>query len=146
MLRVPVPDSLNATARSRLMRRVRVRDTAPEMLLRRAMWAAGIRGWRVHVRVLPGTPDVAFVGLRLAVFVDGAFWHGHPDYYRGQSGPFWDEKIERNRERDRRVDAELSGLGWHVLRLWDFEVERQTDECVARVRSAMDALKAPHRG
>lgn len=65
---------------------------------------------------------MAWIGLRVALFVDGAFWHGHPDYYRGQSGEFWDKKIAGNRARDDRVNAELSGLGWRVIRLWDFEV------------------------
>jgi DNA mismatch endonuclease (patch repair protein) len=64
-----------------------------------------------------------FRAARVAVFVDGAFWHGHPDYYRGQSGAFWDEKIARNRRRDERVNAKLRESGWEVVRLWDFEVE-----------------------
>jgi DNA mismatch endonuclease (patch repair protein) len=123
------------------MARVRTRDTAPEVALRRALWAAGVRGWRVHPRV-PGRPDLAFVGARVAVFVDGAFWHGHPDYYRGQSGAFWDAKIKRNRERDERVNAELDDLGWHVVRIWDFEVERALDDCVDRVLLALRATPA----
>jgi DNA mismatch endonuclease (patch repair protein) len=81
------------------------------------------------------------------VFVDGAFWHGHPDYYHGQSGPFWDEKIERNRQRDRLVDAELTALGCEVVRLWDFEVERTPGACVERVVAALerDRDSAPAR-
>lgn len=124
------------------MSRVRVRDTAPELLLRRALWAAGVRGYRLHVAKLPGKPDVAFIGPKLAVFVDGAFWHGHPDYYHGQSGPFWDTKIQTNRERDARVNAQLASLGWEVLRLWDFEVEKDPAACVARVATALDQSRA----
>ncbi len=120
------------------MARVRVRDTAPELLLRRALWAAGVRGWRLHLKTLPGKPDVAFVGRKLAVFVDGAFWHGHPDYYHGQSGPFWDAKIATNRERDARVNAQLESLGWEVLRLWDFEVEKDPEACAARVSASLN--------
>lgn len=119
------------------MARVRVRDTAPEIALRRGLWAAGLRGWRLQRR-LPGRPDLAFGRERVAVFVDGAFWHGHPDYYYGQSGEFWDSKIARNRARDERVNRELADLGWTVLRLWDFEVERELDTCVARVKAALD--------
>lgn len=119
------------------MSRVRTRDTAPEIELRRALWAAGVRGWRLHSRKVPGRPDVAWLGRRLAVFVDGAFWHGHPDYYRGQSGKFWDEKIERNRKRDERVTGELIEAGWTVLRFWDFEVERRPEQCVAAVCAAL---------
>ena len=87
-------------------------------------------------RVL-GRPDLAWIGRRVAVFVDGAFWHGHPDYYWGQSGKFWDEKIARNRARDERVNRELIEAGWTVVRLWDFEVERNLPVCVERVTQAL---------
>jgi DNA mismatch endonuclease (patch repair protein) len=91
----------------------------------------------LHPRRVFGRPDLAWLGRRVAVFVDGAFWHGHPDYYRGQSGEFWDEKIERNRKRDERVTEELVDDGWTVLRFWDFEVERQPARCVASVRTTL---------
>ena len=139
-------DSLDPAARSRLMSRVRVRDTAPELLLRRALWAAGVRGWRLHSKKLPGKPDLAFFSCKLAVFVDGAFWHGHPAYYHGQSGPFWDAKIAGNRERDERVNLELASLGWEVVRLWDFEVEKDAAACVARVCSALEARRGVGSG
>jgi DNA mismatch endonuclease (patch repair protein) len=122
------------------MARVRNKDTAPELALRRALYAAGERGWRCHPRKVPGRPDIAFIGRKVAVFVDGAFWHGHPDYYRGQSGPFWDEKIARNRARDKRVDAELKALGWRVIRVWDFELKQDLEGSVGRV---MRAARAP---
>lgn len=120
------------------MARVRQRDTAPELALRRALWAAGLRGWRCHPKGIPGRPDLAWIGRRCAVFVDGAFWHGHPDYYWGQSGKFWDEKIARNRARDARVDSELEAAGWAVVRVWDFEVERDPAACVERVAAAIE--------
>ncbi len=130
-------DPLSSDRRSALMSRVRTKDTAPELLLRHALWAAGLRGWRLHPKRVPGRPDLAWIGRRLAIFVDGAFWHGHPDYYHGQSGAFWDEKIARNRARDERVNRELSETGWTVIRLWDFEVERDTGACVERVQEAL---------
>jgi DNA mismatch endonuclease, patch repair protein len=131
-----MPDRLTPDQRSRLMSRVRTRNTAPEVALRRALWARGIRGWRLHRR-LPGRPDLTFGRARICVFVDGAFWHGHPEHYWGQSGEFWDAKIARNRARDETVNAELSGLGWTVLRLWDFEVEQDLEGCVSRIREAL---------
>lgn len=137
-----VPDALTQERRSRLMSRVRTRDTKPEMLLRRALWAAGLRGWRLHPKTVPGRPDLAWLGRRVAVFVDGAFWHGHPDSYWGQSGKFWDEKIARNRARDVQINAQLVECGWCVVRLWDFEVEREVGPCVERVRSAWEAADA----
>ena len=131
-----MPDHLTKAERSKLMARVRTRDTAPEVALRRALWAAGLRGWRIHPRVT-GKPDFAWRARRIAVFVDGAFWHGHPDYYHGQSGAFWDAKIERNRARDERVNTELREQGWKVVRVWDFEVARDLSGCVERVRVAL---------
>lgn len=130
-------DAMTPGERSGLMSRVKTRNTAPELALRRAMWRAGIRGWRLHPKQVPGKPDVAWIGRRVAVFVDGAFWHGHPDHYWGQSGPFWDAKIARNRDRDELVNAELTVAGWAVVRLWDFEVLRDPDECVSKIRAAL---------
>lgn len=122
------------------MSKVKTRDTAPELALRQALWRAGVRGWRLHPRRTPGRPDLAWIGRRVAVFVDGAFWHGHPDYYWGQSGEFWNEKIERNRRRDERVTGELVDEGWTVLRFWDFEVEGEVHRCVDSVRAALSSL------
>src|SRR4051812_36931263 len=79
-----MPDALTTERRSALMARVRTEDTAPELAFRRALWAAGVRGWRCHPKRVTGRPDFAWLGRRVAVFVDGAFWHGHPHYYRGQ--------------------------------------------------------------
>lgn len=122
---------------------VKGRDTGPELLLRRALWAAGARGWRCHRKSLPGSPDLAFGRARLAVFVDGAFWHGHPKkWWLGRSGPYWDAKIARNVARDRRVDAELEARGWRVIRLWDFEIENDP-RAAAELVTAMLREAAP---
>jgi DNA mismatch endonuclease, patch repair protein len=134
-----MPDALSQAERSALMSRVKTRDTAPEVALRRALWAAGVRGWRLHPRTVPGKPDLAWIGRRIAVFVDGAFWHGHPDFYWGQSGPFWDAKIARNQTRDERVNAQLIEQGWRVVRIWDFEIEQKLETCVAQVARAMES-------
>lgn len=131
-------DRLTPEKRSALMSRVRTRDTAPELALRKALWAHGARGWRLHPKGVPGKPDITWTGRHVAVFVDGAFWHGHPDYYWGQSGEFWNAKIKRNRARDRQVDAELKQAGWTVLRFWDFEVEQHPEQCVEQIAVALD--------
>src|SRR4051794_39700592 len=120
------------------MSRIRSRNTKPELALRSALWASGLRGWRVHAKTLPGKPDLAFTRWRIAVFVDGCFWHGHPDFFTpGKSGSYWDAKIERTKERDRQANEALSAAGWTVLRFWDFEVEQDLDRCVAEVRDAL---------
>jgi DNA mismatch endonuclease (patch repair protein) len=133
-----VPDTYPADVRSRVMAQVKGADTGPELLLRRTLWAMGVRGWRCHRTDLPGKPDLAFGKALLAVFVDGGFWHGHPSkYWPGRSGPYWDAKIARNRERDRRTNRALQRLGWRVLRLWDFEVDKDPEEAAVRVVTAL---------
>jgi DNA mismatch endonuclease (patch repair protein) len=126
-------DTRSPEKRRQIMSAVRQRDTKPELELRRALYSAGIRGWRCHFPV-PGKPDLSWPGLKLAVFVDGAFWHGHPSRHKpGRSGSYWDTKIAGNVARDRRVDEELARDGWKVVRLWDFEVERDTASAVQKI-------------
>lgn len=121
------------------MAAVKSRNTSPEIALRRALHAVGVRGWRCHYKRAPGSPDLAWPRRRVAVFVDGAFWHGHPSRHKpGRSGRYWDEKIRANVARDRRADRELAELGWRVVRFWDFEVRRDLKGCVACVLAALD--------
>lgn len=118
------------------MAAVRSSDTAPELLLRRALFARGVRGWRCHYKRAPGRPDVAWPKRRVAVFVDGAFWHGHPSRHKpGRSGQYWDDKIKANVSRDRRVDQELADRGWRSIRLWDFEVSANPEAAAERVEA-----------
>jgi DNA mismatch endonuclease, patch repair protein len=120
------------------MAAVRSTDTRPELQLRRALFAAGVRGWRCPYRGAAGKPDLAWPSLRVAVFVDGAFWHGHPSRHKpGRSGEYWDQKIARNVARDRANDRALRNAGWIVLRVWDFEVARELDGVLGRVSAAL---------
>jgi DNA mismatch endonuclease, patch repair protein len=127
-------DTRTKVDRRRIMAAVRQRDTMPEMELRRALFSAGIRGWRCNYGRVPGRPDIAWPSMRVALFVDGAFWHGHPSRHRpGRSGKYWDVKIAGNVARDRRVDGELRMAGWEVIRIWDFEIYRSMDKVVEEV-------------
>lgn len=114
-------DRLSPEDRSRVMSRVRGHDTKPELVLRRALHARGFR-YRLHVRNLPGRPDLVFSRYSAVVFVHGCFWHGHDCHlFRMPSTreEFWKDKIERNRERDRKNRAELLDHGWRVLEVWE---------------------------
>ena len=127
-------DFLTPEVRSRVMARIKSKDTGPELALRRALYAAGLRGWRCHPRSIPGKPDIAFIRWETAVFVDGRFWHGHPDYFTfGKSGRYWDDKISRTQARDQAANEALAARGWSVLRFWDFEVEQDAATCVERI-------------
>ena len=120
------------------MAAVKGKNTKPEVALRRALFKAGARGWRAHYKGAAGTPDLAWPALKVAVFVDGAFWHGHPSRHKpGRSGVYWDRKIAANVERDRRVDQTLGGAEWLVLRAWDFEVQRDLTEVTDRILQAL---------
>lgn len=115
-------DVFTPEKRSAVMRRVKGRDTAPEMKVRRMLRAAGI-GYRLGGCGLPGRPDVVMKGRKVVLFVHGCFWHGH-DCPRGARKPqtnaeYWITKIERNRARDRRVAAALSAAGWRVVTVWE---------------------------
>lgn len=119
------------------MSRIRSRDTGPEILLRRAVWAAGLR-YRVHAK-LPGHPDLSFSAARLAVFVDGCFWHGCPLHSKPPSTNqgYWGPKLARNEARDRQAEARLADMGWSVIRLWEHEVRRDIAGSVERILSAV---------
>lgn len=121
------------------MRRIRSKDTKPEIILRRALWKRGIR-YRKNVRVLPGTPDIVIAGRKIAVFIDGDFWHarGHrenPGEEVASNQPFWRKKLARNVERDREVNDALTEMGWLVLRFWASDVEKN----LARVLVEIEA-------
>lgn len=135
-----MPDTYPPEVRSRVMARVKGRETGPELALRRALWAAGLRGWRLHRKDLPGRPDVIFPSARVAVFVDGAFWHGHPRKFRpGASGDYWDAKIARNMARDKKANRELKRAGWKVIRLWDFDVVANPEKVARRIMRLVGA-------
>ena len=99
------------------------------------MWAAGLRGWRRTARVERTRPDFAFPRYRLAVFVDGCFWHGCPQCCRrpATNTSYWHSKLDRNIERDGQQTERLERVGWTVLRLWGHEVERDPGACALRV-------------
>ena len=123
---------------------IRSKDTKPELAIRQGLFALGVRGWRCHTRALPGRPDVAFTRWRVAVFVDGAFWHGHPDHFTfGKSGAYWDAKIARTQERDRLANEELHGQGWTVLRFWDFEIREDQAACLVKIVAALQDAGRP---
>jgi DNA mismatch endonuclease, patch repair protein len=116
------------------MAAIRSRDTRPELALRSALRAIGLLGYRCHHPGLPGKPDIVFTRWKVAVFVDGAYWHGHPDHFTfGKLGDYWDQKIRRTQERDAAQHAALSELGFEVVRFWDFEVKADPAECAARL-------------
>jgi DNA mismatch endonuclease (patch repair protein) len=139
-----VTDVFTAEKRSAVMRRVKGRDTAPELVVRRLLWRLGAR-YRLDRRDLPGRPDIVLAGRRLVLFVHGCFWHGH-DCARGARVPkanraYWTGKIGKNRARDTEARAKLEALGWRVEVVWECELKdaaalerRLTDMLLPRSR------------
>lgn len=123
--------------RSYNMSRIRSKDTKPELLLRKALWAKGIR-YRTHTKELPGRPDIVIRKYRLAVFVDGEFWHGHQwekTKWRIKSNrSFWVAKIERNIERDKENNEALIALGYTVFRFWGEDVRKNLHQCINQIQ------------
>jgi DNA mismatch endonuclease (patch repair protein) len=125
------------------MSRIRGVNTTPELALREALYALGLRGWRLYGKRLPGKPDLVFRRGHVAVFVDGAFWHGHPSKFSpGRLPKRWEKKILVNQARDRRVDAELKRLGWRVVRIWDIALRKNASEVALKVERILLARRA----
>ncbi|WP_340645976.1 DNA mismatch endonuclease Vsr [Phenylobacterium sp.] len=135
-------DVYSPEKRSAVMARVKGKDTAPEIKVRKALTALGAR-YRLHRKDLPGSPDIVLPGRRLAIFVDGCFWHGH-DCARGARVPkanrdYWVAKVGRNRARDAAAREALAGLGWRVETIWECDLK---DAAVlsARLEALLRAL------
>lgn len=133
-----------------IMRKVKSRNTAPELALRKALWARGLR-YRLHARDLPGKPDIVFRKSRLAVFVDGDFWHGNQWRSRGHESleaqfvgspkaDYWIPKIDRNMRRDRINTAKLLSEGWKVLRFWESSLKSDIENCTDITLQAIERM------
>ncbi|MCK6529693.1 very short patch repair endonuclease [Myxococcota bacterium] len=120
------------------MARIKRTDTAPEVMVRRALWSRGLR-YRLYARTPAGRPDLVFPASRVAVFIDGCFWHGCPTHYaRPRSREeFWSTKLIANIDRDARQSAALVEAGWRVVRLWEHEVVEDLATAVDRVAQAV---------
>jgi DNA mismatch endonuclease (patch repair protein) len=139
-------DTLSKEARSERMSRIKGRDTAPELRVRRTAHRLGFR-YRLHVKNLPGKPDLVFPRHRLAMFVHGCFWHQHPDPFCKLARmpksrvDFWGPKLEANRRRDTNQEQELRDLGWRVAVIWECETRNPVDlESAIRRALVSDAV------
>lgn len=130
-------DNLTPEQRSLCMSRIKGKDTSLEIRVRSALHRRGLR-FRKHVKDLPGKPDVVFRKARVAVFLDGDFWHGYRfPSWEDKVSDFWKNKIAKNRERDTENHKKLQQMGWMVVRLWQHEVEENFDACIERIVAAI---------
>lgn len=129
---------------SKNMSKIRSSDTEIERMVRSSLWKLGYR-YRKNYSKLPGKPDIVFVRERVAVFCDSDFWHGR-DWStlkkRLRTNPeYWIPKIERNRNRDKKVSQELALMDWTVIRLWESDIKKDLDSCVQRIAGLVDVKR-----
>lgn len=124
---------------SRKMRSIRKSGTSPELRLRLGLARKGVSGWIVNCKEVEGNPDLMFWSQRLAVFVDGCFWHGCPicGHTPQRNNPFWTEKFRTNRRRDKQVNRALRMSGIEVMRFWEHQILNGVDACVERISSRL---------
>lgn len=133
-------DTIPKEIRSRVMQKIRGRDTKPELTVRSYLHRAGLR-YRLHARDLPGCPDVLLPKYRAVVFVQGCFWHQHPSVDCPHTGvprtnrAYWEPKLARTRDRDALRQAELRNMGWRVFVVWECEIDdKRLETLISDVR------------
>lgn len=133
-------DNHTPEQRKKNMQAIRSKDTEIELLLRKELWKRGYR-YRKNYKKAVGKPDIALTKYKIAVFCDSEFWHGK-NYQEstdriGTNSDYWKQKIKRNMERDIQVTEQLQTEGWIVLRFWEKDIRKKTDECVQLILNAI---------
>ena len=126
------------------MANVKLKRGDAEILLAKALWHEGIRGYRYNYKKLPGSPDIAILRPKIAIFVDGEFWHGYDWIHKRDSikrnREYWIQKIEENMKRDDRNDKILLSIGWIPIHFWSRDVNKDLDECVRTVKEVLFSM------
>lgn len=128
-------DVYDKAKRSYVMSRIRGRDTKAEILLRKFLCRENLKGYRIHRR-LPGRPDISYGRYRLAIFIDGCFWHGCPICkipLPNSNKLYWHPKLRKNRIRDGITNRSLRRMGWQVVRFWEHEVKEKPSKCIEQI-------------
>lgn len=136
--RAPIPKDEKT---SRVMSAIKGKNTKPEIVLRQALWCNNVRGYRLHWKQAPGKPDIAFPKRKLAIFVNGCFWHRCP--YCDPSTPksnldFWKQKFQKNMERDKNKTQLLKNSDWSVLTIWECQIKEDINNQVEKVKRHID--------
>lgn len=132
--RAPIPES---EVTSRVMSANKGRDTKPELILRKALRDIGLSGYRIHWNKIPGKPDIAFPGRKIAIFIHGCFWHRCPKCNLAlpkSHSDYWASKFKRNIERDKKYEKDLKKNGWQTIVLWECEVIKDALALAARIK------------
>jgi len=126
------------------MSKIRSKNTKPEMLMRKTLWQMGYR-YRIHYNKLPGKPDIVLVKYKTAIFVHGCFWHRHQNCNEASrpktNSEYWETKISKNMERDKKIQSELQQLGWNVLLVWECELTSDLNRNKDFIRNKLPTIK-----
>lgn len=136
--RAPIPINENT---SRVMSANKAKNTKPELLLRRALWKSNIKGYRIHPKNIVGKPDITFIGKKIAVFVNGCFWHRCPNCNPSMpksNTEFWENKFRKNIERDALKIETLTNDGWKVLVVWECQIKNNLTQIVKSISKLTD--------
>ena len=123
-------DCFSNEVRSRVMSKIKSKNTTPEIRLRKYLWHHGGKGYRKNYKKLIGSPDIVYVSKKIAIFIDGCFWHGCTKcrYLKPKSNvEFWKSKIQKNIQRDEKVTSKLEKMEWTVIRIWEHEIDLDLD-------------------
>ena len=135
--RSPVPLNENV---SRVMSSNKAKNTKPELKLRKALYADGIRGYRLNWKKVPGRPDIAFPGRKISIFINGCYWHRCPHCelpLPKTNTEFWKEKFEKNIKRDKKKKKELLDHGWIVLVFWECKIKTNIKDCINKIKASL---------
>lgn len=136
-------DNLTLEQRKKNMQNIKAKDTKPEVIFRKALWAKGVR-FRVNVKDVVGKPDVCIKNKKLAIFIDSEFWHGKM-YLNGQipksNQEYWIPKLERNIRRDKEVNSCLKENGWKVFRFWTKDIYKNCDQLIDQIINYLKTTK-----
>lgn len=135
--RAPIPKSETT---SKVMSSIHAKNTRPEILLRKALWENGLSGYRLHWKKVPGKPDIAYPQKKIAIFVNGCFWHRcphcKPSFPKTNVG-FWRNKFDKNIERDKTKSSELRKMGWKVVTIWECQIKNDIQTCVKIIKKTI---------
>lgn len=138
--------TLISEQRHKNMQHIHANNTTIEIILRKALWEKGYR-YRKNYKLLPGKPDIVITKYKIAIFCDGEFFHGKDwetlkcRLAKGKNSEYWINKISRNRKRDEEINKKLLFMGWTVIRFWENDIKKNTDECIKVIQETIFEMK-----
>jgi DNA mismatch endonuclease (patch repair protein) len=133
-------DKISKERRSRNMSNIKSKDTLPEIRVRKALWKMGYR-YRLHYKKLPGKPDIVLINYKIAIFVHGCFWHRHENCIEASrpktNSEYWETKILKNKERDKKYRKEIKRMGWKIIIIWECKIKNDIDKNIVMLKKVL---------